>query len=59
MTNTWHGVIPALMTEMKQDGALDLESTARHIESCLQAGCEGFVMLGSSKMNPGSMPPGR
>ena len=47
MTSTWHGVIPALMTEMKQDGALDLEATTRHIDSCLSAGCEGFVMLGT------------
>jgi 4-hydroxy-tetrahydrodipicolinate synthase len=47
MTLTWRGVIPALMTEMKQDGDLDLEATARHIDSCLSAGCEGFVMLGT------------
>jgi len=47
MTSNWHGVIPALMTEMKQDGALDLDATARHIDSCLSAGCEGFVMLGT------------
>ena len=47
MTSTWHGVIPALMTEMKQDGALDLDATARHIDSCLSAGCAGFVMLGT------------
>jgi 4-hydroxy-tetrahydrodipicolinate synthase len=47
MTLTWRGVIPALMTEMKQNGDLDLEATAKHIDSCLQAGCEGFVMLGT------------
>jgi 4-hydroxy-tetrahydrodipicolinate synthase len=47
MTPTWRGVIPALMTEMKQNGELDLEATARHIDSCLSAGCEGFVMLGT------------
>jgi 4-hydroxy-tetrahydrodipicolinate synthase len=47
MTLTWRGVIPALMTEMKQNGDLDLEATAKHIESCLSAGCEGFVMLGT------------
>ncbi|MBI4924158.1 MAG: dihydrodipicolinate synthase family protein [Devosia nanyangense] len=47
MTLTWRGVIPALMTEMKQDGSLDLEATARHLDSCLSAGCEGFVMLGT------------
>ena len=47
MSSNWHGVIPALMTEMKQDGALDLDATAKHIDSCLSAGCEGFVMLGT------------
>ena len=47
MTTTWHGVIPALMTEMKQNGDLDLNATAKHIDSCLSAGCEGFVMLGT------------
>jgi 4-hydroxy-tetrahydrodipicolinate synthase len=47
MTLTWHGVIPALMTEMKKDGALDLDATAKHLKSCLDAGCEGFVMLGT------------
>jgi len=35
------------MTEMKQNGDLDLDATAKHIDSCLQAGCEGFVMLGT------------
>src|SRR4051812_40539885 len=47
MTLSWRGVIPALMTEMKQNGDLDLEATARHIDVCLSAGCEGFVMLGT------------
>ena len=48
MTNVdWGGVVPALMTEMHQDGGIDVESTADHIESCLQAGVSGFVMLGT------------
>ena len=47
MTIDWSGVFPALMTEFKQDESLDLEATARHIESCLGAGCEGLVMLGT------------
>ncbi|MGV8855351.1 MAG: dihydrodipicolinate synthase family protein [Devosia sp.] len=47
MTVNWQGVIPALMTEMKQDGALDMPATARHVESSLKAGCEGFIMLGT------------
>lgn len=47
MSVNWQGVMPALMTEMKQDGALDLPSTARHVEASLAAGCEGFIMLGT------------
>lgn len=47
MTVTWKGVFPALMTEMHEDGRLDLEATARHAESCIAAGCEGLVMLGT------------
>lgn len=47
MAVTWQGVVPALMTEMKADGALDLPATARHVERCIEAGCEGFVMLGT------------
>jgi len=47
MTTDWRGVMPALMTEMTEDGALDLDATARHVESCLEAGCTGFIMLGT------------
>lgn len=47
MTPIFHGVIPALMTEMKENGAIDHEATSRHLESCLAAGCDGFVMLGT------------
>src|SRR3569833_1175957 len=47
MPLTWRGVIPAMMTEMKQNGDLDLAATAKHIDSCLSAGCEGVVLLGS------------
>ena len=47
MAVNWHGVIPALMTEVKPDGALDLGATAQHVEQCIDAGCEGFVMLGT------------
>ncbi len=47
MTVTWKGVLPALMTEMKQGGALDLPATQRHIEALIEAGVEGFIMLGT------------
>lgn len=47
MSVDWQGVFPALMTEFKTGGALDLEATQRHIQSCMDAGVEGFVMLGT------------
>ncbi len=47
MDANWAGVFPALMTEFKKDGTLNLDSTALHIESCLNAGVTGFVMLGT------------
>lgn len=56
MTANWHGVLPALMTEMTEDGTLDLDATARHLESCIAAGCEGFVMLGTLGENSSLSP---
>ncbi len=47
MSTAWTGVYPALMTEFVKGGTLDLEATGRHIESCLKAGVDGFVMLGT------------
>lgn len=37
-TEDWHGVMPALMTEMHQDGSLNLKGTADHVASSLAAG---------------------
>jgi len=56
MQNDWAGVFPALMTEFKKDGGLDLEATARHMESCMAAGVKGFVMLGTLGENPSLYP---
>jgi 4-hydroxy-tetrahydrodipicolinate synthase len=56
MSVTWQGVMPALMTEFREDGTLDLESTARHMEVCLDAGVEGFVMLGTLGENTSLSP---
>jgi len=47
MSVTWRGVFPALMTEFNKDGSLDLDGTQRHIKSCMDAGIEGLVMLGT------------
>ena len=43
----WSGVFPAITTQMKRDGSLDLEATAKHIEVLLASGVSGLVMLGS------------
>lgn len=56
MQVNWQGVIPALMTEMTETGDLDHAATARHIESCLAAGCEGMVMLGTLGENTSLSP---
>lgn len=47
MKADWRGVFPALMTEFTEDGRLDLDGTARHIEKVLAAGVDGFIMLGT------------
>jgi len=52
MSTEWQGVFPALMTEFKTDGALDLDATQKHIQSCMDAGIEGLVMLGTLGENP-------
>jgi len=43
----WQGVFPAVTTQMKKDGALDLSATARHLEVLLESGITGLIMLGS------------
>jgi dihydrodipicolinate synthase/N-acetylneuraminate lyase len=43
----WSGVFPAITTQMRRDGAIDLEGTSRHVEALLQSGVAGIVALGS------------
>src|SRR5438445_1326803 len=43
----WQGVFPAITTQMKRDGALDLEATARHADVLIQSGVAGLIFLGS------------
>ena len=47
MSIVWSGVFPALMTEFNEDGSLDLDGLQRHITSCMNAGIEGLIMLGT------------
>ncbi|MBI2947915.1 MAG: dihydrodipicolinate synthase family protein [Verrucomicrobia bacterium] len=43
----WQGVFPAVTTQLKKDGSLDLHGTARHVEALLHSGVTGVIMLGS------------
>ena len=43
----WSGVFPAITTQIKRDGSLDMKATANHIEVLLGSGVSGLVMLGS------------
>src|SRR5262245_3485321 len=43
----WSGVFPAITTQMKKDGALDLEATASHAEVLIKSGVSGLIFLGS------------
>jgi 4-hydroxy-tetrahydrodipicolinate synthase len=43
----WSGVFPAMTTQFHENGDLDLEATARHIDRMIGAGVSGLVMLGS------------
>ena len=56
MQVNWQGVFPALMTEFTPDCALDLESPQRHARACLDAGCDGLIMLGTLGENSSLSP---
>ena len=43
----WQGVFPAITTQMKKGGALDLDATARHADALIASGVTGLVFLGS------------
>lgn len=47
VTHNWRGVFPAITTQMKKGGALDLDATAAHVEVLLASGVSGIVFLGS------------
>src|SRR5271154_760519 len=47
MKVNWQGVFPALTTQFRSDGSLDLPATAKHLETMIQAGIHGVILLGS------------
>ncbi len=47
MDVTWNGVYPAATTQLKPDQSLDLEATKSHLNTLIEAGVHGLVMLGT------------
>src|SRR3954470_8913191 len=48
MTNPrWAGVFPAVTTQFRQDGSLDLDATASHWEVLIESGVKGLIVCGS------------
>ncbi len=43
----WQGVFPAITTQMHQDGSLNLDATAVHVEALIKSGINGLIFLGS------------
>jgi dihydrodipicolinate synthase/N-acetylneuraminate lyase len=52
----WHGVFPAITTQLKQDQSLDIEGTARHAEALIESGISGIIFLGSLGENQALSP---
>jgi 4-hydroxy-tetrahydrodipicolinate synthase len=47
MKPSWSGVFPAITTQMKRDGTVDLDATAKHVDVLIASGVSGIVFLGS------------
>lgn len=47
MTSNWKGVFPAITTQFRADESLDLSATVTHLESMIEAGIHGVVLLGT------------
>lgn len=43
----WQGVFPATTTQFRSDESLDLEATAAHLRTLLDAGVDGLIVLGT------------
>jgi 1-pyrroline-4-hydroxy-2-carboxylate deaminase len=52
----WSGVFPAITTQMKKDGALDLEATSTHVDILIRSGVTGIICLGSLGENQSLTP---
>lgn len=47
MSHHWHGVFPAIPTQLREDFSLDVDATMRHLNYLIETGVHGMVMLGT------------
>jgi 4-hydroxy-tetrahydrodipicolinate synthase len=47
MKPKWRGVFPAVTTSFREDESLDLDATCKHVETLIQSGVHGVIMLGT------------
>jgi 4-hydroxy-tetrahydrodipicolinate synthase len=47
MNVQWRGVFPAITTQFRPDLSVDIEASARHLETMIGAGIHGVVLLGT------------
>jgi 4-hydroxy-tetrahydrodipicolinate synthase len=47
MPVNWRGVFPAATTHFRPDQSLDLDATLGHVETMIEAGIHGVIMLGT------------
>jgi hypothetical protein len=47
MAVQWRGVFPAAPTQFHQDQAIDIKSTLAHLDTMIDAGIHGLIMLGT------------
>ena len=52
----WHGVFPAMPTQLHADFSIDFDATMRHVEQMLEAGVHGLVMMGTIGENNSLLP---
>jgi len=56
MKMVWHGVFPAITTQMHKDGSINLETTAAHADVLIKSGINGLIFLGSLGENQPMLP---
>ena len=56
MSQHWHGVFPAIPTQLREDLSIDVDATMRHLNHLIEAGVHGMVVLGTIGENTSCSP---